>query len=276
MTNVISTEPEIKLPDDPEWDKAALVGVDITKSFNPTDPNIPGTGEFGGGVSHGNEIIPVWNKLCPYFEHRYLSKDFHNKTNKFFAANHGVEPFSFVKSWYKNAGPEDKIQTWPWHDLAEDPQAGIHPDVNTEGAFIFRKGRNDDVETLSIFVGEDRIYEPVYDNGKTAEQHFRDEGTKYLFVGGLAEDYCAGKTALDAAKKGFKVVFVTDMTRGVVPEQVEAMREELKAAGVKFMTSDEVIKLRMTPGALAKLFADTPKQAPQYGNGGGRAGQLNL
>jgi nicotinamidase/pyrazinamidase len=56
-------------------------------------------------------------------------------------------------------------------------------------------------------------------------------------VCGLARDYCVAWSAIDAAKEGFSVVLLDDLTRAVAPEAREKTDEILRAAGVRIETS---------------------------------------
>lgn len=52
-------------------------------------------------------------------------------------------------------------------------------------------------------------------------------------VVGIATDHCVRATALDAAREGFEVQVLLDLTAGVAKETTERALEELRGAGVQ-------------------------------------------
>lgn len=61
-------------------------------------------------------------------------------------------------------------------------------------------------------------------------------------VFGVATDYCVRAAGLGLAEAGAKVRLVTDAIRGVAEETTRASLDEMRAAGVEFTTTDEVLK----------------------------------
>jgi nicotinamidase/pyrazinamidase len=61
-------------------------------------------------------------------------------------------------------------------------------------------------------------------------------------VFGVATDYCVRAAALGLAATGARVRLVEDAVRGVAPETTAQTIEEMRAAGVEFTTTDEVLK----------------------------------
>jgi nicotinamidase-related amidase len=45
---------------------------------------------------------------------------------------------------------------------------------------------------------------------------------------------------LDAKKRGFRTVIVSDCTKGVAPDSIEEARKEFHSHGVEYMSSSEV------------------------------------
>jgi nicotinamidase/pyrazinamidase len=60
-------------------------------------------------------------------------------------------------------------------------------------------------------------------------------------VFGVATDYCVRAAGLGLAAGGARILAVDDAIRGVAPETAARAREELRAAGVEFTTTDEVL-----------------------------------
>src|SRR5262245_45897607 len=61
-------------------------------------------------------------------------------------------------------------------------------------------------------------------------------------VFGVATDYCVRACALGLAEAGARVLLVEDAVRGVAGETTFRTIDEMRAAGVEFTTTDEVLK----------------------------------
>lgn len=61
-------------------------------------------------------------------------------------------------------------------------------------------------------------------------------------VFGVATDYCVRAAALGLAQTGTRVRLVTDAVRGVAPDSTAKTIEEMRAAGVEFTTTGEILK----------------------------------
>jgi len=64
--------------------------------------------------------------------------------------------------------------------------------------------------------------------------------TKFV-VFGVATDYCVRDAVLGLRKNGFEVTVVEDAVRAIAPETEKKSLEEMKAAGVKFCTTDRLV-----------------------------------
>ncbi|MCL2809406.1 MAG: isochorismatase family protein, partial [Treponema sp.] len=66
-----------------------------------------------------------------------------------------------------------------------------------------------------------------------------------VIIGGLATDYCVLYSAMDSRRLGFNTIVVSDAIRGVNnPEgSVEKAIETMKAEGIKFHTSQEILDI---------------------------------
>ena len=74
----------------------------------------------------------------------------------------------------------------------------------------------------------------------------RAAGVTDVVVGGLATDYCVAFTALDAKREGFGVTFVPDASRGIAAESVDAQLAAMRAAGILFKTTAELLAQKST------------------------------
>lgn len=61
-------------------------------------------------------------------------------------------------------------------------------------------------------------------------------------VFGVATDYCVRACALGLVEAGARVQVVTDAIRGVATETTEQAFDEMRAAGIEFTTTDEVLE----------------------------------
>lgn len=191
----------------------ALLVVDVQNDFCP-----------GGSlaVSKGDEVVKPLNKIMAYAKKNgwlvAASRDWHPKITKHFAKYGGL---------------------WPVHCVQNTRGANFHPKLERrylDKLCIISKGFRPDEDAYSAFDGENPL-------GVTLEKFLKNNGIKELCVGGLATDYCVKASALDAAKKGFKVYLLLDACRAVnlkKGDEEKAIRE-MKKAGVIITTTKEVM-----------------------------------
>lgn len=134
-----------------------------------------------------------------------------------------------------------KSQTlWPDHGIAGSVEADMHPDlynaVNGHFDLVLIKGYDPKCDSYSGF--RDNLKQTT---GLAATM--RDDGIERVFIDGLAFDFCVGWSALDAVAEGFAEVYlVEDATRSVgLPGTVDAMRAALAKAGVRVITTADVV-----------------------------------
>ena len=71
--------------------------------------------------------------------------------------------------------------------------------------------------------------------------YLRERALKRVFVAGLATDFCAGWTAIDAARAGFETLLVDDVVRGIdVAGSMARAQADMAAAGVTRTVSADV------------------------------------
>lgn len=163
--------------------KDALILVDVQNDFCP-----------GGAlaVKDGDQVVPVLNRYIDQFRKANLpifaTRDWHPEKTTHFKSG---------------GGP------WPPHCIQGSKGAQFHPDLKLPAdALIVSAGMGADEDGYSGFLGID-------DRGRKLVDLLRQRGIERIFVGGLATDYCVKHTVLDGLKEGFKVVLLTDSTRGV-------------------------------------------------------------
>jgi nicotinamidase/pyrazinamidase len=175
---------------------SALLVIDVQNCF------------IAGGtlaVPHGEDVVPVINRIAPAFKNIILTQDWHPRGHASFASSHpGRKPFETIQLGYGNQ------VLWPDHCLQGTPDAALDKDLQTPQAeLILRKGFHPDVDSYSAFEEADR---------KTStglQGYLEQRGIRKLFVAGLATDFCVAWSALDARKAGFETYVIEDACRGI-------------------------------------------------------------
>ncbi len=201
----------------------ALILVDLQKDFLP-----------GGAlaVPHGDQVIPIANRLQHSFDLVLATQDWHPPDHGSFAANHpGGQPGDVIDL----NGLEQVL--WPVHCVQETTGAAFAPALDAHGVKrTFKKGTDPAIDSYSGF----------FDNGQHKStglsQYLRDNGVTNLYILGLATDYCVKFTALDARRSGFDTHVIEDACRGVElkPGNVGAALEEMSRAGVTIIGSAQI------------------------------------
>jgi nicotinamidase/pyrazinamidase len=179
----------------------ALIVVDVQHDFLP-----------GGAlaVASGERIFAPIGALAPRFARVYATRDWHPNDHSSYAAQ---------------GGP------WPVHCVA-----------GTHGAAFDRRLDLTQVDAV-IDKGVERETDGYSGFAATAlAEDLRAHGVRRVFVCGLATDYCVKATALDARAAGFAVAVVEDASAAVdvAPGDEERALDELRAAGVAVMRSEEI------------------------------------
>ncbi|MEK7701673.1 MAG: bifunctional nicotinamidase/pyrazinamidase [candidate division NC10 bacterium] len=173
-----------------------LLVVDVQNDFIP-----------GGAlaVAHGDEVVPLVNRLARAFPHVILTQDWHTPGHVSFASSHaGKKPFETIEL------PYGTQVLWPDHCVQGTPGADFHRSLDVAHAeTIIRKGYRRHVDSYSAFCEAD---------GKTPTGlagYLRDRGLEHVFLVGLATDFCVAWSALDARKRGFRATLIEDACRAI-------------------------------------------------------------
>lgn len=187
------------------WAAAAGIKPDATSALLVID--VQNCFIAGGtlAVPHGEDVVPVINRIAPAFKNIILTQDWHPRGHASFASSYpGRKPFETIKLAYGNQ------VLWPDHCVQGTPDAALDKDLQTPQAeLILRKGFHPDVDSYSAFEEADRKT-PTGLRG-----YLEQRGIKTLFVTGLATDFCVAWTALDARKAGFTTYVIEDACRGI-------------------------------------------------------------
>jgi nicotinamidase-related amidase len=161
-------------------------------------------------VPDGDRVIEPINRISSLFCYVVATRDWHPREHPHF------EP---------HGGP------WPYHCIQETEGAAFARQLDTTRFHkIVSKGMHANSHGYSGF------------DGTQLERLLRGRGIRRVFVCGLATDYCVKSTAVDAAKRGFETILLTDAAAAVnldPSDEADALRE-MAAAGVVFSTSAQL------------------------------------
>jgi nicotinamidase/pyrazinamidase len=200
-----------------------LLVVDVQNDFCP-----------GGrlAVPHGDEVVPLVNRLAEKFQHVVLTQDWHPAGHRSFASAHaGRRPFETVPLHY---GPQ---VLWPEHCVQGTHGAAFHAELRIPHAqLVVRKGYHQGIDSYSAF----------YENDRTTPTglagYLKERGLTRVFLAGLAFDFCVRYSAEDARRERFDVVVVEDACRAIdIDGSAEATRQTLAALGVVCITADAIV-----------------------------------
>jgi nicotinamidase/pyrazinamidase len=202
---------------------AALIVVDVQNCFTT-----------GGSlaVPHGEDVVPVINRMAPAFANVVVTQDWHTPDHTSFASSHpGRKPFETI------AMPYGEQVLWPDHCVQGTEGAALHKDLDLPRAqLIIRKGYHRDIDSYSAFMEADH----KTTTGLAA--YLQARGIRTVFVVGLATDFCVAWTAIDAAHAGFRTVVVDDATRAIdLNGSMEAASRAMEEAGVRRITSNRIV-----------------------------------
>ncbi len=201
-----------------------LLVVDVQNDFMP-----------GGAlaVPHGDEIVPVVNRLARAFPHVVLTQDWHPADHVSFAANHaGTEPFQML------ALPYGQQVLWPVHCVQGTPGAAFHAALDVPQArMVIRKGHHTGVDSYSAFLEADR-------STRTGlAGYLREHGVKRVFLTGGATAYCGAWGGFVAGAAGFEAWVIEDACRAIdLNGSLAKAWQDLAAAGVTRIRSAELLQ----------------------------------
>ena len=177
-------------------DRDILIIVDVQNDFCP-----------GGAlaVPHGDEIVPVVNRLSAEFAHVVLTQDWHPRGHSSFASSHaGKNPFDTIDVSY------GQQILWPDHCVQGTRGAAFHPELYVPHAeLVIRKGFRTAIDSYSAFFENDSRTP----TGLVA--YLKERRFERITLCGLATDFCVLYSAIDGRQAGFEVTVATDACRGI-------------------------------------------------------------
>jgi nicotinamidase/pyrazinamidase len=199
-----------------------LLVVDVQNDFMPSGAL---------AVPHGDEVVPIVNRLAQRFRNVALTQDWHPPGHVSFASSHpGRQPFERIALGYG-----EQI-LWPDHCVQGSDGAAFHRDLAIPHAqLVVRKGYHPDVDSYSTFVEADGRHT----TGLAG--YLRERGIGHVYLCGLATDFCVAWSAVDARKAGFQVTVIEDACRAIdAGGSLAVAVRDLAAAGVRRIRSMEV------------------------------------
>jgi nicotinamidase/pyrazinamidase len=182
----------------------ALVMADIQNDFVTGSLAVPGSAE----------VVPVLNRYAAAFAARSLpvfaTRDWHPPDHC---------------SFRESGGP------WPRHCVAAtDGAAFVAGLILPAGTTIVSKATAVDREAYSAFAGTD------------LDASLRSRGTRRLFIGGLATDYCVVESVEDARRLGYGVTVLADAIRAVEAHPGDEARSlaRMRAAGARLAATTDL------------------------------------
>ena len=211
--------------------RTLLLEIDVQNDFCP-----------GGflAVCDGDKVIEPLNALAAVVAGAgglvAATQDWHPCGHASFASTHpGKNPGDIIEF----AGSGRQV-LWPDHCVQGTPGAMFHDRLNLEPVnFIVRKGFRKGLDSYSAFFENDRS------TPTGLEGCIKQLNIETVIIGGLATDYCVFYSAMDSRRLGFNTIVVSDAVQGVgIPDgSVEKAITEMKAAGIGFATSQELLKV---------------------------------
>ena len=201
----------------------ALIIVDLQNDFLPGG-TLP--------VPHGDEVIPLANKLQRHFDLVLATQDWHPPNHGSFAANHkGKKPGDHVIL----DGIEQIL--WPVHCVQNTPSAEFAPAFDTSRiAHVFHKGTERNIDSYSTF------FDNAHRRHTGLAHYLRKRAIKDIYLMGLALDYCVKYSALDARQLDLNTHVILDGCRGIElkPGDIDRALDEMNRAGAVLLKSSDL------------------------------------
>ena len=193
-----------------------VVVVDIQGDFTQLMSGslaVPGT-----GLDYLHKINKAIDRLQGQGIPIWASQDWHPADHISFFSNHpGGKPYDRIIL----EGKEQIL--WPSHCVQDTPGADLLVDSSKFQAVI-QKGRNRRFDSYSCFQD---------DGGQETDLNglLKKEGIKTLILFGIATDYCVRFSSLDGLDRGYEIVVIKSLSRGVDPDTSAQAIQEVKEKG---------------------------------------------
>lgn len=187
----------------------ALIVVDVQNDFCEG-----GSLAVAGGTAVAEAISAYLRSDDATYDHVVATRDYHIDPGDHFSDN------------------PDFVRSWPRHCVADTAGASFHPRLDIAPiTAVFSKGHYS--HGYSGFEGRTDTDDALVD-------WLRSREVRAVDVVGIATDHCVRATALDAARHGFDVSVLAELTAGVSKSTVDAALTELREAGVTVVGQPKV------------------------------------
>lgn len=171
------------------------------------------------------------------------------------AIEHGV-PVVSTADYHTQDDPEFTTYGFPAHCVAGTPGAQRRSEtLMADRAVVDPQERVEDVAALLGQYAQVIFRKRALDVWTSVSaRRLRDQvDAAAWYVFGVATDYCVKSAAVGLAKAGKPTYVVADAVKAITPEGETAAIDEMKAAGVTFVTTDDVLR------ALGQTHASDPR-----------------
>jgi nicotinamidase/pyrazinamidase len=183
-------------------------------------------------VQHGEEVVPVINRLALLFDNVVVTQDWHSPAHISFASSHADgHPFKQVQLSY------GQQVLWPDHCIQGTPDADLVSSLHVPKAkLIIRKGYHQNIDSYSAFREADHT------TGTGLTGYLQEHKINQVFISGLATDFCVAWTAIDARSLGFDTYVIEDATRAInLNGSLEAAWKKMASAGIHRIQSGDLV-----------------------------------
>ena len=208
-----------------------VIVVDIQGDFTQLMSGslaVPGT-----GLDYLNKITKAIDRIRSLGIPLWASQDWHPANHISFFTNHpGKKAFDQINLQGKNQ------VLWPPHCVQDTPGAELLTDPASFQAVI-QKGRDYRFDSYSCFQD---------DGGQETELDglLKKQGIRTLIIFGIATDYCVRFSALDGLARGYKIMVIKSLCRGVDPATSAQALEEIESKGAVILEDlDECLSVRV-------------------------------
>jgi nicotinamidase/pyrazinamidase len=204
-----------------------VIVVDVQGDFTQlmTGPlAVPGT-----GLDYLNKINKAIDRIRGWEIPLWASQDWHPADHVSFFTHHpGKKAFDRISLQGK-----DQV-LWPPHCVQDTPGAELLTESDIYQAVI-QKGRDYRFDSYSCFQDDGG-------NETDLDGLLKKQGIRTVIIFGIATDYCVHYTALDGLARGFKILVIKSLCRGVdLATSVQALQEMQKKGAVILEDLDEFL-----------------------------------
>ena len=196
---------------------SVLIIVDLQKDF------LPGGARPEDGA---DELVPIINRIARHFFYVVKTQQWYSPNQQHESATLENHPIVDIRT------SSDNLASTTPQFIRDTPGAFIVPG-------LWLVGKNETLQKTDISKrGDFSLFNTTW-----LSEWLRLHGVKQAFVTGLTLESAVKQAAIDSVKSGFQTTLILDGCRSSSPQSDVAQRaiSEMKAIGVRFMTSDEIV-----------------------------------